>query len=128
VSDGTDIARWWLDRSLDERGYAYARIQSCDGFTWEMDHDEGTYTYVWMEAYIDGDMDQHFLLDVRTRIKGMKWETRDYLYVGIVHDKVECEWMNKPIAFEADVDEHRARFSNGMRWLTERVELSWERP
>jgi hypothetical protein len=129
VPGGLDIAHWWFDAEKQEDGEVldaparrFLAAQSADGFMlWRGEGaDRGDYCYVWMEAYVDLDLDQFFLLDVRTKI-GIG-ETRDYLFVaaGWTAD-LKCEWENLPIAFRAPSSEHRDRFVRGMGWFADLI-------
>lgn len=82
--------------------------------------EERDYSYIWMEAHVDHDLEQYFLLDIRTNIGDN--ETRDYLWVMVgVGCKVECEWHNQPVSFGADYETHMDRFVAGMKWFTNNI-------
>lgn len=108
IPSGIDIAHWWAEQSPEVR-----RIQGAGGTSlWS----EGLeYCYLWVEALIDLDMTEHYLLDVRTKREDD--ETRDYLWVKIGHPGVECQWHNKPISFDAPHEDHLDRHRAGLKWF-----------
>lgn len=80
--------------------------------------DGNDYTYLWVEAHVDHDIEHYFLLDIRTNINHE--ETRDYLWVSLNifdRDSMECEWHNHPVAFGSTFEAHMARFEGGMEWF-----------
>lgn len=79
------------------------------------------YSYAWMEAHVDHDLEQYVLLEVRTNVDE-KDETRDYLYVFVgLGGRLECEWFNQPIKFAASHDEHIDHLNAGLKWFIDHV-------
>lgn len=130
MPSGGAIAEWWCNDDHDEDGKAilsparhYSYIQGTEGF--DIFRDGNDYCYVWMEAFVDADMEGFYLLDVRTSQGGT--ETRDYLYVAMgAGCGVECTWQQKPINFHASAEDHQNRFWDGMGWFRDQIEVSRE--
>jgi hypothetical protein len=73
-----------------------------------------------MEAHVDHDLEQYFLLDIRTH--NDLNETRDYLYVMVgIGCKVECEWHNQPLPFSASTEAHIERMHAGLTWFVSHI-------
>jgi len=124
IPAGVDIARFFV-----EEWCARFDGQGADGMPlWR----EGrAYCYMWLEAKVDHDLEQYFLLDIRTA-KGEEPfdETRDFLFVACgvgIHNQVECEWHNKPVAFGADMETHLDRLNDGLKWFVSSVVEHTER-
>lgn len=113
MPSATDIAHYFTDDCLSRFDG-----QGADGINlWREGRD---YCYVWMEAHVDHDLEQYFLLDIRTNMGDN--ETRDYLYVCVgMGDRVECEWHNHPVPFRASFGKHMDRFVKAMHWFTDRI-------
>jgi hypothetical protein len=113
---GLDIAHYFIeDHCRDFDG------QGADGMPlWR---DDRAYCYMWLEAHVDHDLEQYFLLDIRTANGKEPFdETRDYLYVMVgVGLKVECEWHNQPVRFDAPTEDHLDRLNNGLTWFVSKV-------
>lgn len=114
---GAEIANYFVEehaRNFDGQG--------CEGIS--LSRDGRDYCYLWVEAMVDHDLEQFYLLEVRTN-REPHGETRDFLYVACgvgFGGKVECEWYNKPIKyFGPSQDEHMNHFYHGMRWFVDRV-------
>lgn len=93
------------------------RTHGCDGITlWR---DGASYCYLWITSMVDHDEWIDYLLEIRTKVDDE--ETRDFLFVSYRRGKMEVEWHNKPIRFDAPYDNHIDRFRDGMHWFAERV-------
>lgn len=110
--DAEQLGDWWLN---SEQWKTFASVQSPDGIELPWDTAGARYRYVWMEAYVDGDYIQHYLLDVRTGLED-KGETRQYVAVSILGE------MGPRVELLGDVAQpdwvslqHRFRFATGMR-------------
>lgn len=121
MPSGMEIAHYFWERTNH-------RNLGCEGI--DLYRNGRDYCYVWVDAMVDLDMWEAYLLDVRTHVgvkPGTYGETRDFLYVFAGGGgRFDVEWHNQPIRFDAAVDSHRARFRAGMAWLTELVEKSIE--
>lgn len=122
IPSGLDIAHYFWDET-DHRNVG------CDGI--DLWRGEGTdYCYLWVEAMVDLDMWEAYLLDVRTHVGvklGELGETRDFLYLFVgAGGRFDVQWHNQPVDFAAPVDAHRDRFRTGMHWLASRIESSIE--
>jgi hypothetical protein len=113
---GVDIAHYFLEeKAKDFDG------QGCDGIAlWR---EERAYSYLWVMAHVDLDLDQFYLLDIRTA-KGEEPfdESRDFLFVAYgvsTGGKPEVEWENKPIDFASD--DHIDRLYRGLKWFSNGV-------
>jgi hypothetical protein len=118
IPAGTDIARYFVEdclRSFDGQGAEGIGL-------WR---DGRAYSYAWLEAHVDHDLSQYFLLDIRTTTGEEPFgETRDYLYVATgvnVLNSVACEWHNQPINFSASFEEHMEHLRAGLTWFVSRV-------
>lgn len=113
MPSATDIAHYFIDAccaSFDGQG--------AEGIGLWRDGRE--YSYIWMEAHVDHDLEQYFLLDIRT--SNGDTETRDYLWVMVgVGCKIEYEWHNQPVPFGATYETHMHRFVSGMKWFTSNI-------
>lgn len=79
----------------------------------------GDYCYYWMEAHVDHDAYESWLLDVRTRVGGM--ETRDYLAICLAPGgQFDVTWQNAPIKSDASTDQWHERTHAGLHWFIER--------
>lgn len=118
VPSGTDIANWFL-METDRRN------DGPDGVG-DLFREGPDYCYLWVEAMVDDDMWAAYLLDVRTKVEGS--ETRDFLYVrsGVGYRAPEVEWHQRPVRFDDDVEVHRDRAYEGLRWFVMRVDGSRE--
>jgi len=121
LPSGIDIARYfWHETERSNPG--------CDGI--DLYRDGSDYCYLWVEAMVDLDYYEAYLLDVRTHTNvppGEIGETRDFLFIFAgTQDRFDVEWHEHPIAFSAPAEEHRDRFRAGMLWLTDRIEKALE--
>lgn len=105
---GVDMARWFLTEHA-----AGSAIHGPDGI--EVSREGCTYTYLWLDATVNDDVQMHYLLDVRT--DSGAGETRDCLYVTDGFDGFECEWRNKPIRWDAAVEAHIENGYEQLRWF-----------
>ena len=119
---GVEIAHFFIDEWC-----AKFDAQGADGMPlWR----EGrAYSYMWLEAKVDHDLEQYFLLDIRTAQGEAPFdEYRDYLFVSVgVGCKVECEWHNHPARFDAPTDDHLDRLNKGLKWFVQSVVEGTER-
>lgn len=96
------------------------RTHGCDGI--KLWRDGASYCYLWIESMVDHDMWIDYLIEVRTKVGTEDFnETRDYLFVSYRQGKMEAEWHNKPIRFDAPTDHHIDRLRDGLIWFAERV-------
>lgn len=119
IPSGVEIARWFIESGTCRKS------NDAEGFWLWRDRESGAYSYVWIEAYVDDDMEAYWLLDVRT--SGDEGESRDFLFVGSVVDqgagetadqhRIEACWHQEPIAFGAGVDAHVVRGTDGLIWF-----------
>lgn len=112
-----EIARWFLDEKV-LRGNPWCIKQGCDGFMLERDGYD--YIYVWVESYVDHDLDIYFLLDVRTN-QDRIGEKRNYLFIASGINGFECEWHDQEIPFNSDVKIHQDRFQEAMKWFAGKI-------
>lgn len=121
VPTGIDIAHYFIEET-DRRN------NGCDGI--DLFRDGQDYCYLWVEATVDDDMWEAFLLDIRTCVGDPAdtfRETRDFLFVRVgVGGMFEVEWHNQPIRFDAPTEAHRERGHDGLLWFVGRVEASRE--
>jgi hypothetical protein len=123
VPDGISIAHYFIEET-DRRN------RGCDGI--DLYREGRDYCYVWVEAMVDDDMQESYLLDIRTCVgdsDDLFRETRDFLYIrsGGGLNAPEVEWHNHPIRFDAPHEGHADRNYDGLVWFINRVELSRER-
>jgi hypothetical protein len=128
--DPQDVGDWWAR----EHWLKYAQVQSCDGFGYQRDEaPDGGYRYVWLEAYVDGDMLQHYLLDVHTKVAGDQWEQRQYVAVSTMSTDARQPGPRTRVALHDQVTgftdatvQHQLRFADSMRWFADFVQQSAE--
>lgn len=117
VPSGIDIARYFWHETKH-------RNKGCEGI--DLYREDRDYCYLWVEAMVDLDMWQAYLLDVRTAVGvplGECGETRDFLFLFVgARDRFDVEWHQQPIKFDADSEAHWKRFESGMHWFTSRIE------
>lgn len=115
---GLDIAHWFIEEHVNGGKNSY---HGCDGIDLPgCEASEFTnYSYLWVHAAVDLDMDGFWLIEVRTN--GDEDETRDHLFVALHDGKVECEWLNQPIALKAGVEAHRDHLEAGLEWFVQGV-------
>jgi hypothetical protein len=116
VPGGIDIAHYFLEeKARDFDG------QGADGIP--LSRDGRAYCYLWVMAHVDLDLDQFYLLDIRTaRGEEPFDESRDFLLVmsGVsTGGKPEVEWENRPIGFSDDG--HIDRLHRGLKWFANGV-------
>lgn len=122
VPSGMEIASYfWAETNHRNWG--------CEGI--DLWRGEGTdYCYLWVEAMVDLDMWEAYLLDVRTHIgvkPGEIGETRDFLFLFVgAGGRFDVQWHNQPVRFDAPAEDHWRRFEAGMHWLTSLIEKSVE--
>lgn len=119
--DPQQLGDWWF---TSEQWLTFASVQSADGIELPWHTEGARYRYVWMEAYVDGDMLQHYLLDVRTGLDD-RGETRQYVAVSVMGeqprrtallgDTARPDWTSV---------HHRLRFANGMRLFVDFIQES----
>jgi len=117
IPSGVGIAHYFVEEchlDIDNQG--------ADGIPlWR---EVNAYSYAWVEAKVDHDLEQYWLLDIRTA-KGEEPfdETRDFLFVatGVGIKGVECEWHNQPVRFDASNDLHLERLNSGLKWFVQCV-------
>ena len=118
VPSGIEIARYFLHHTDRQNG-------GYDGI--DLYRDGGDYCYLWVEAFIDLEFFQGWLLEIRTKIDvppGELGETRDYLaVVAGPLGMVEVEWYNNPVEFADPEVDHWIRLSDGLMWLVGRLEM-----
>jgi hypothetical protein len=122
VPSGVDIAHYFIEEWCQRFD-----AQGADGMPlWR---DGKAYSYMWLEAKVDHDLEQYFLLDIRTAQGEQPFdETRDYLFVTVgVGLRIECEWHNHPIGFAADTEAHLERLNAGLKWFVQGVVEGTER-
>lgn len=111
LPSGDQIARHFL--SLPDH-----RNQPCNGFPLYQSGPD--YRYVWLEALVDLDFIEHYLLDVRTKLGGA--ETRQYMYVHAGPQyAVEIQWHRETIDISDPHVMHVQRFRDGLLWFTAQV-------
>lgn len=111
IPSGIGIAHYFFEET-DRRN------NGADGI--DLFRDGADYCYLWVEAMIDHDMRESYLLDVRTSV-GETGETRDFLFVNAGGGSpMQVEWQNEPIAFSADHEAHRDRGYKGLLWFVNR--------
>jgi hypothetical protein len=124
IPGGQDIALYFIE-DTDRRN------RGCDGI--DLWRDGRDYCYLWVEAMVDYDLNEFYLLDIRTSQNGT--ETRDFLYVACGfgmggQSGVECEWHQQPINFSDTREAHVARSQAGLKWFIDHVngdaETAWE--
>lgn len=117
---GMDIARYfWHEVVLVDQDGSHRRGQyhGCEGI--DLWREGSDYCYLWVEATVDHDMWMAYLLEIRTHQAGL--ETRDHLYLAAGGgDLFETEWRNKPIRFDAPLDDHVDHHRAAMLWFVER--------
>ena len=116
VPGGIDIAHYFLEeKARDFDG------QGADGI--KLSRDGRAYCYAWVTAHVDLDLDQFYLLDIRTAGGKEPFdETRDFLLVmsGVTTGgKPEVEWENNPIDFTSE--DHIDRLHRGLKWFSNSV-------
>lgn len=114
VPSGIEIAHYFWDETN-------RRNNGCDGI--DLFRDGNDYCYLWVEAMVDLDMWEAYLLDIRTHVDvptGELGETRDYLFVMRGAGGLNAvEWHQHPVKFE---DDGWDRFVAAMHWFTGRIE------
>lgn len=118
--DAQQLGDWWLN---SEQWLTFASVQSADGIELPWDTEGARYRYVWMEAYVDGDYIQHYLLDVRTGLEGDagegSGETRQYVAVSILGEKgPRVELFGDVAQPDWESHQHRTRFADGLHRFT----------
>lgn len=93
------------------------RNRGYDGISLYNDGDR--YCYLWVEAMIDFDYTEIYLLDIRTKKEG--GETRQYIRVtlGGLDDHLSWEKHHMTLGFSDTRERHAARLADGLRWFTE---------
>jgi hypothetical protein len=116
IPGGIDIAHYFLE----EKAQAFDG-QGADGIA--LYRDGRAYSYLWVMAHVDLDLDQFYLLDIRTAGGTEPFdETRDFLLVmsGVsTGGKPEVEWENRPIDFASH--DHIDRLHRGLKWFANGV-------
>lgn len=122
VPDAISIAHYFME----ETG---RRNLGCDGI--DLYREGRDYCYLWVEAMVDLDMWEAYLLDIRTHIAvppGEMGETRDFLFVFVgAGNRFDVEWYNHPrtLSVRSQGDPWE-RWQAAMKWFTGLVEKSVE--
>lgn len=116
IPGGVDIAAYFLEeKARDFDG------QGADGIP--LYREGRAYSYLWVMAHVDLDLDQFYLLDIRTAGGVEPFdESRDFLLVmtGVTTGgKPEVQWENQPIGFSDDG--HLERLNRGLKWFSNAV-------
>lgn len=122
VPGGVEIARYFW-HEIEHRN------PGCDGI--DLYREGLDYCYLWVEAMVDLDMWEAYLLDVRTHVgvpPGEFGETRDFLFVFAgAGDRFDVEWFNQPIRpFNEPPEDPWERFIKAMAWFASRIEQAVE--
>lgn len=120
VWSGVNIAHWFIDNHVKGGKASYQGADGLDLPGCEASEFDN-YSYVWVLAAVDLDMDGYWLLEVRTN--GETAESRDHLLVALSHGKVECEWRNEPILTSAPTEAHQYHLEEGLEWFVSTVML-----
>ena len=112
-----ELANWFVESG------SWRKVQGADGFEYAREGNE--YLYIWVMAHVDLDLEQHYLLDVRTneaRAEG-DWEHRIFLYVFVDgwSGDTDCKVVGEQVSFNADIDVHQKRLHDGLHEFVDTV-------